>query len=463
MAKSCALILAAGEGKRMKSKKPKAMAQVLFKPMLDWVIDAVEDSNINDYCVVVGYKGEDIEIHLDGKCEIAYQKERLGTGHAVMQAVQYLNGTDAENVLILNGDAPFIDTSTIEASLGMHLALGNAVTVISAKISNPIGYGRIVRDANGRFVKIVEQRDASDSEKLINEVNSGAYWFNKQYLLHALTQIKPENEAHEYYLTDTIEKIMLLGKAAGVYMTDNSDVILGANDRCQLMELNEIARKQILMRHMVNGVDIPCTDGVMIGADVKIGAETTILPNTIIRGHSEIGEACEIGPNCLIDDSRIADGVKLRNTEVESSSLSSGMDAGPFVHIRPNSNLGENVHIGNFVEVKNSFVGEGTKLPHLSYIGDSDIGKNVNFGCGSLTVNYDGKNKTRTTVKDGAFIGCNSNLISPVTIGEYAYIAAGSTVTDDVEKNALAIARARQINKMGWVLEKKPYKNMPKE
>ncbi len=463
MAKNCALILAAGEGKRMKSKKPKAMAQVLFKPMLDWVIDAVEESGINDYCVVVGYRGEDIEVHLDGKCEIAYQTERLGTGHAVMQAVQYLNSTDAENVLILNGDAPFIDSTTIESSLGMHLALGSTVTVISAKIPNPVGYGRIVRDGNGRFLKIVEQRDATDEEKLINEVNSGAYWFNKQYLLHALTQIKPENDAREYYLTDTIEVIMKLGKSANVCMTDNADVILGANDRFQLMELNEIARKQILTNHMVNGVDIPCVDGIIIGADVKIGAETRILPNTIIRGYSEIGENCEIGPNCLIDDSRIADGVKLRNTEVESSTLSNGMDAGPFVHIRPNSNLGPNVHIGNFVEVKNSFIGEGTKLPHLSYIGDSDIGKGVNFGCGSLTVNYDGRNKTRTIVKDGAFIGCNANLISPVTIGEYAYIAAGSTVTDDVEKNALAIARARQVNKMGWVLEKKPYKNMPKE
>ncbi len=463
MAKSCALILAAGEGKRMKSTKPKAMAQVLFKPMLDWVIDAVEESGIEDYCVVVGYKGEDIEVHLDGKCEIAYQKERLGTGHAVMQAVQYLNSTDAENVLILNGDAPFIDADTIESSLGMHLALGSTATVISAKIANPMGYGRIVRDETGKFTKIVEQRDANDAEKLINEVNSGAYWFNKQYLLHALTQLKSDNDAKEYYLTDTIEIIMNLGKETGVYMTDNSDVILGANDRFQLMELNEIARKQVLTKHMVNGVDIPCVDGIIIGADVKIGAETRILPNTIIRGYTEIGANCEIGPNCLVDDSRIGDGVKLRNTEVENSILLNGMDAGPFVHIRPNSQLGENVHIGNFVEVKNSIVGDGTKFPHLSYIGDSDIGKGVNFGCGSLTVNYDGKNKTRTTVKDGAFIGCNSNLISPVTIGEYAYIAAGSTVTDDVEKNALAIARARQVNKMGWVLAKQPYKNMPKE
>ncbi|MDD6807430.1 MAG: bifunctional UDP-N-acetylglucosamine diphosphorylase/glucosamine-1-phosphate N-acetyltransferase GlmU [Oscillospiraceae bacterium] len=461
MSKPCAIVLAAGEGKRMKSKKPKAMACVLFKPMVDWVLDAVEKSGITDTCVVVGHLGEEIDVHIDGRSEICYQKERLGTGHAVMQAVSFLNSVDAENVLILNGDAPFMDSSTIEDSFGLHLAMNSGATVISAKLQNPVGYGRIVRDAAGNFQRIVEQRDASEQEKLICEVNSGAYWFNKKCLLYALTQINQENDAHEYYLTDTIEEIKKIGWPICVHMTDNADVVLGANDRAQLMELNKIARKQVILDHLVNGVDIPCSDGIIIGTDVVIGAETTILPNTIIRGRSEIGEACEIGPNCLIDDSKIGDGVKLRNTEVEKSQVMNGTDIGPFSHVRPNSYIAQNVHIGNFVEVKNSQIGEGTKLPHLSYIGDSDIGKGVNFGCGSLTVNYDGKNKTRTTVKDGAFIGCNANLISPVTIGEYAYIAAGSTITNDVEQFALSIARARQVDKPGWVLEKRPYKNMP--
>lgn len=461
MGNTCAVILAAGEGKRMKSNKPKALANVLFKPMVDWVIDSVEQSGISDICLVVGHMSEEIEVHVDGRCEIAYQTERLGTGHAVMQAAKYISSIDAENVLVLSGDAPFMDSTTIEASLGMHLAMGSAVTVISAKLTNPIGYGRIVRDAAGTFIKIVEQKEATDAEKLINEVNSGAYWFNKQALLYALTQIKPENEAHEYYLTDTIAEIKKIGRNAYVYMTDNSDVVLGANDRVQLMELNEIARKEVILNHLVNGVDIPCMDGIIIGTDVKIGPETTLLPNTIIRGRTEIGSGCEIGPNCVIDDARIGDGVKLRNTEVEQSNILAGTDMGPFTHIRPNCNIGPHVHIGNFVEVKNSNVGEGTKFPHLSYIGDSDVGRGVNFGCGSLTVNYDGKNKTRTTVKDGAFIGCNANLIAPVTIGEYAYIAAGSTITNNVEQCALSIARARQVDKPGWVLEKRPYKNMP--
>lgn len=463
MSKSCAIVLAAGEGKRMKSNKPKALSCVLFKPMIDWVLDSVEDSGIEDVCVIVGHLGEALEIHLDGKCEIAYQKERLGTGHAVMQAMDYLEKTDAENVLILNGDAPFIDATTIEDSLKMHVTSENAVTVISAKIKNPLGYGRIVRGENGVFQSIVEQKDTNDEQKLINEVNSGAYWFDKKCLIYALSQIKPENEAHEYYLTDTISELRKIGKKPGVFMTDNSDVVLGANDRVQLMELNEIARKQVLLNLLINGVEIPCTDGIVIGTDVEVGTGTLLLPNTIIRGRCKIGANCELGPNCLIDDSIVDEDVKLNNTYIESAHICKGTDIGPFDHVRPNSIIGPNVHVGNFVEVKNSNIGEGTKLPHLSYIGDSDVGKGVNFGCGSLTVNYDGKNKTRTTVRDHAFIGCNSNLISPVTVGEYAYVAAGSTITDNVPDGALSIARARQVDKEGWVERKRPYKNMPEK
>ncbi len=460
MSKSCAIILAAGEGKRMKSNKPKALSCVLFKPMIDWVLDSVDESGIDDVCVVVGHLGEALEIHLDGKCEIAYQKERLGTGHAVMQAIDYLEKSDAENVLILNGDAPFIDAATIEDSLKAHISSQNAVTVISAKIKKPFGYGRIIRDEKGVFQSIVEQKDTNDEQKHINEVNSGAYWFDKKCLIYAISQIKPENEAKEYYLTDTISELRKIGKRPGVFMTDNSDVVLGANDRVQLMELNSIARRQVLLNHLMNGVEIPCVDGIVVGADVEIGAGTVLLPNTIIRGRTRIGENCELGPNCLIDDSIVHDDVKLNNTYVESSQIQNGADLGPYDHVRPNSIIGANVHVGNFVEIKNSNIGDGTKLPHLSYIGDSDVGKGVNFGCGSLTVNYDGKNKKRTTVKDHAFIGCNSNLIAPVTVGEYAYVAAGSTITDNVPDGALSIARARQIDKEGWVERKKPYKGM---
>ncbi|NLL63096.1 MAG: bifunctional UDP-N-acetylglucosamine diphosphorylase/glucosamine-1-phosphate N-acetyltransferase GlmU [Ruminococcaceae bacterium] len=461
--KNCAVVLAAGEGKRMKSNKPKVLACVLFKPMLDWVLDAVSESGINDTCVVLGHLGEMVEIHLDGRCEIVYQKERLGTGHAVMQAIDYLNSRDAENVLILAGDAPFIDPLTIEESLRKHILMNNAVTVISARIKKPFGYGRIVRDKKGNFIKIVEQTDTTEEENLINEVNSGAYWFDKQCLVYALEHISDNNASSEYYLTDTIDELRKIGKKTYVFMTDNSDVALGANDRFQLMELNEIARRKILLNHLVNGVEIPCMDGIIIGTYVTIGAGTLLLPNTIIKGRTIIGSNCELGPNTFINSSVVHDNVRLNNVYFESSEISNGADMGPFAHVRPNSIIGEGVHVGNFVEIKNSTIGEKSKLPHLSYVGDSDLGKNVNFGCGALTVNYDGKVKSKTTIKDNAFVGCNVNLIAPVTVGEYTYVAAGSTITENAPDGALSIARARQVNKEDWVSKKKPYKDMPKK
>ncbi len=460
MANNCAVVLAAGEGKRMKSDYSKVLSKVLFKPMIDWVTEAVVNSGTQDICVITGHTGELVREHLGEKFCYAEQKERLGTGHAVMQAIDFIKNCGAENVLVINGDAPLIDEITIEDSLQHHVLTGSSVTIVSACINNPLGYGRIVRDNQGNVVKIVEQRDATDCEKQIKEVNSGTYWFKSHELLYALSQLKPENDQKEYYLTDAIEIILGIGGKISAYITDNASVILGANDKIQLMELNEIARKEELHIHMLNGVDIPCIDGVIISNGVTIGKGTTILPNTIIRENTIIGENCELGPNCLIDNSEIKDNVKLANVQIEDSVVENGVDVGPFAHIRPNSHLCEGVHIGNFVEVKNSEIGKGTKLPHLTYIGDSDIGEKVNFGCGSLTVNYNGKIKYRTVVKDNAFIGCNTNLVAPVTVGKYAYTAAGSTITEDVPDYALSIARSKQTNKEDWVKEKKPYKNM---
>ena len=460
MSKQIALILAAGEGKRMKSNKPKAMAEVVFKPMISWVLDAVSASGIDETILVAGHFGEQLVDYVGDKCKVAWQTERLGTGHAVMMAAEHLRATDAENVLILNGDAPFMDSETILESLKLHSENGNAVTVISAKLQDPTGYGRVIQDVNGRIERIVEQKDATEAEKKIQSVNSGAYWFNREELLSTLDKLTTENEAHEYYLTDTIGILKHERKKTGVYITENADVVLGANDRVQLLSLNEKARNKIIRNHLLNGVDIPCTDGVIIGADVTIENETQILPNTIIKGRSVIGKDCVLGPNTLITDSVVKDGVKLNNVDLEQSVIENGVDIGPFSHIRPNSHLGENVHVGNFVEIKNSEIGNGTKVPHLTYVGDSDVGEGCNFGCGSLTVNYDGKNKHRTTIKDHAFIGCNTNLVAPVTVGEWVFTAAGSTITQDVPDNALAIARAKQVNKEGWVTKKKPYKNM---
>ena len=460
MSNNCAVILAAGEGKRMKSNKPKALAKVLFRPMIDWVLDAVRQSGVEDTILVVGHYGELLEEHVGDTCGICWQKERLGTGHAVMMALDFLKASGADNVLVLNGDAPFMDSETIERSLYLHEAQKNAVTVISAKREDPTGYGRIIQDINGSFERIVEQKDATDQEKRIQNVNSGAYWFCREDLIEALGKLTTDNEAHEYYLTDTIYVLKQEGKNTGVYITENADVVLGANDRLQLHDLNEIARAKVLKRHLANGVDIPCTDGVIIGKDVVIGNETTLLPNTILEGKTVIGTDCVLGPNTRIVDSTVGNGVELDNILVEDAALGDNIDIGPFSHIRPNTVLSDDIHIGNFVEVKNSNVGKGTKLPHLTYVGDADIGENCNFGCGSLIANYDGKQKHRTTVGDNCFVGCDTSLVAPVELGDYVYTAAGSVVTEDVPDGALAIARSRQTNLEEWVTKNKPLKNM---
>lgn len=454
----CAIILAGGKGTRMKATCPKVMCNVLFKPMIDYVIDAVKEAGAKDICVITGYKHEDVEAHLDKDIKTALQEPQLGTGHAVMQATDFIKEHASDDVLILNGDGPLMDAQTINKAFDYHKENNNSITLISAIVEDTNGIGHIKRDENGVLERIIEHKDADEEQKKINESNAGCYWFKGADLLYALSNITNQNAQNEYYLTDSLEILIKAGKNAGAYVVENSEVVLGANDRKQLNDLNNIMRRNINDRLLLDGVDIPCTDGVMIGKDVKIGSSTVILPNTIILGDTAIGEGCVIGPNTYIDNCTIKNGVALDNCKVLDSTVESGVDAGPFVKIRASSTVKEGVHIGNFVEVKNSVIGKGSKSAHLTYIGDSDVGAGVNFGCGTVTSNFDGKNKYRCNIGDGAFIGCNTNLIAPVTIGENAYIAAGSTITDDVPTDALAIARAKQVNRDNWVNVKKPYK-----
>ena len=262
----------------------------------------------------------------------------------------------------------------------------------------------------------------------------------------------------EYYLTDTLGLIISFGERAGAFLTDSADTVLGANTRVQLNALNEIARNRILESLMLDGVDIPCRDGVIVGPDATVGADTRILPGTILCGHVTVGTGCVLGPNSFIQNAEIGDNVIFNNAQIRSARIKDGANIGPFVQIRPDSVIGERVHLGNFVEVKNSVIDEDTAVSHLTYVGDSDVGKRVNFGCGTVTVNFTGKQKFRTTIRDGAFIGCNTNLIAPVTVGENAFTAAGSTITEDVPDNALAVARNRQVNKEGWVKRRQPYR-----
>lgn len=458
----CAIIMAGGKGTRMKSNGPKVMCEVLFEPMISHVVKTVKEMGAEDICVITGYEHEIVENFLsdmDSGVKTVLQNPQLGTGHAVMQARDFITAHKDDDIIVLNGDGPLIDADTLNKAYDYHKENNNSITLISAIVEDTNGIGHIKRDENGKLERIIEHKDATEEEKKnLNESNAGFYWFNGNDLLYALDNITNNNAQNEYYITDSVAILIAAGKNAGAYVVEDAEVTLGANDRRQLNILNNIMRKNINEGHMINGVDIPCTDGVMIGRDVQIGKGTRILPNTIILGDTKIGENCIIGPNSWVADSVIGNGVVLDNCKITDSTIEDGVDCGPFVKVRAGSVLKKGVHIGNFVEVKNSIVGEGTKSAHLTYIGDSDVGAGVNFGCGTVTCNYDGKVKSRCTIGDGAFIGCNTNLIAPVEVGEKAYIAAGSTITDDIPSDALSIARAKQVNKEGWVKEKKPYK-----
>lgn len=448
-----AVILAGGQGKRMKAPIPKPMFRVLGEPMLEWVLGACEGAGLEKICVITGYEADQIRNYLGDRCETAFQAERLGTGHAVMQAIPFLKAETEGNTLVLCGDAPFIDCKTIRDSLQYHTQSENAVTVITANVAQPFGYGRILRTDSG-ISGIVEEKDASDEQRKITEINSGCYWFRTADLIELLGLIKNDNAQNEYYLTDTIAIALETGRRAGAFCSENPDVVLGANDRKGLLKLNDAARMAVLNRHMENGVGFVCTDGIIIERGVKIGAGTEILPNTILRGNTEIGKNCIIGPNCVIENTVIGDDVELNTVQAYESQIDAGVKMGPFVHIRPDSHICSGAKIGDFVEIKNTEIGADTMVAHLAYLGDSDIGRKVNIGCGCVTVNFDGVRKSRCEIGDHAFVGCNNNLIAPVRLGKYSYTAAGATITADVPDYALAIDRGTLHIKEGYTLRK---------
>ena len=446
-----AIILAAGEGKRMKSAKSKVLHDVSFQPLVKWVIDATADAE--KQIVVIGHCGDQVRDTLGDSVEFVEQKERLGTGHAVMQAKSYIENYDGE-ILIITGDTPLITRETISNAYYFHKKSGNMATVLTAKVDNPFGYGRIIRDSAGNVKRIVEQKDASEDEKLITEINSGMYFFDAKELLYSLKMLTNNNSQGEYYLTDTLEIILNKGLKIGAFVVKDSNEILGINDRIQLSEAQAIMRDRIVNKHLKGGVTFISPETAYIGKDVEIGCDTVIMPNTIIKGKTKIGSNCIIGPNTQINDSEIADNVEINSSVILESYIGKNTVVGPFAYIRPHSKIGENIKIGDFVEIKNATIDDGTKVSHLTYVGDADVGKNVNFGCGTVLVNYDGSKKYRSTIEDNAFIGCNTNLVSPVNVKENAFIAAGSTITDDVPENSLAIARARQVIKTEWKRKK---------
>ena len=443
------VILAAGEGKRMHSPRSKVLCEVAFKPLLSWVIDAAKRSGIKDIAVVAS--SDDVKKAAEG-CEIYEQKERLGTGHAVMCAGDFIKN-HGENILVLCGDAPFIDTETIIGAFKAHAEKQNDVTVISAIVANAKGYGRIVRK-DGALAAIVEDADCDDDTRRISEINAGAYWFKSKSLAAVLDNIKNDNVQGEYYLTDAVEISIKEGKGAGCYIADSADIALGANTPADILLLNEIAREKTINKYLENGVMFLGRDGIIISPDVEIAAGATIMPGCMLSGATKVGSGSIIGPNTTLHDTVIGSGSRINACQCTESTVGDGVTMGPWVQLRPNSHIGNSAKIGDFVEIKNSTIGEGTAVAHLTYVGDSDIGRYCNFGCGVVFVNYDGESKNRAIIKDYAFVGCNTNIIAPVTIGEGAYTAAGATITEDVPDGALAIGRAKQENKTGWAKKK---------
>ncbi len=446
------IILAAGEGKRMKSKLPKPLHKVCGKPMIDHIVDALKNAGVNDSIVVVGHKAEIVKAHLGENIKSVYQEDQLGTGHAVMCCEEFLKNKSGR-VIVLAGDAPLITSETISRVFEYHIKNDYSATVLTADALDSTGLGRIIRNAEGNIEKIVEHKDASEEERMIKEVNSANYCFNIEDLQDALKKIENDNAQKEYYLTDTIEILKRSGKKVGAYKTDFVE-FMAVNSRMQLQEASNAMRRRVLTRLMEDGVTIIDPASTYVDMDVVIGMDTILYPGTIIEGSTIIGEECIIGPNSRIVSSVIGNGVEIQNSVVLESKVNDNSKVGPFAYIRPESEIGSNVKIGDFVEIKKSKIGDKTKVSHLTYIGDSEVGKGCNFGCGTVVVNYDGTNKYKTKIGDNAFIGCNCNLIAPVEVGNNAYLAAGSTITDNVPDGALAIARERQVNKEGWVEKK---------
>lgn len=440
-----AVILAAGQGTRMKSRTPKVLHTLAGRPLLQYVIDSARALEANPIVIVVGHKGEAVQAAIDADDLVFVKQEpQLGTGHAVTFASPILRDHAGE-VLILYGDVPLLGEGTVRGLVEHHRAKGVSLTTLVAHLSNPPSYGRVLRDPKGRVLRVVEERDATVDEKRIQEVNAGTYCADRKALFKALKALDRNNAKGEYYLTDVVAGLAPGG--VGTFEVSSPDEILGINDRVDLARAEEIVQWRIREYWMREGVTLQAPSTTYLAADAEIGRDTVLEPQVILRGHTRIGEGCQIGTGCVIEDSALENGVTVKpHSVVIQSHVACGATIGPFAHLRIGSDVGVEARIGNFVELKRTRVGRGSMACHLTYLGDSEIGKGVNIGAGSITCNNDGVRKHRTVIEDGAFIGSNTELVAPVRVGKDAVVGAGSTITKDVPPGGLAVTRSRQVN-----------------
>ena len=451
------IILAAGEGTRMKSKKSKVLHKIVNRTLIDYVYDASCDAGSDKTIIIVGKNKIEVEEKFGDK--VLYKEQKIGkeypygTGYAVQLAVDEIS--DDDSVLILSGDTPLIKGETLQKLLEEHIAMNSKATVLTAFINDTTGYGHIIKDNNGKFLKIVEDKDATIEEKRVKEINSGIYVFNGKALKNSITKIDQNNVQNELYLTDAIKVLVQDGELVSTYKLDDIEEIYGINSKLQLFEAEKIMRYRINSEYMKNGVVMENPENTVIEKGISIGIDTFIGSGARIFGNTSIGENVYITGDSFIENSVIGNDVVIRSSYIEDSTVGDSVTMGPFAHLRPKSILKNEVHIGNFVEVKNSTVGENTKAGHLSYIGDAIVGKDVNMGCGSILVNYDGKNKHISEIGDGCFVGSNSNIVSPVKIANDTFIAAGTTVVSDIEnEGSLIIGRSETFEKENWVYKK---------
>lgn len=438
-----AVILAAGKGVRMKSDLPKVVHRAAGKPLVAHVVNAVQAAGVNEIVLVVGHGREHVQaLFGDSSINFAIQEQQLGTGHALMQARKQVPADNT--VLVLAGDTPLLRSSSLKILMDHHQTSRAAATVLTTCLEQPYGYGRVVRDKDGQFMRIVEEKDASPEEKSITEINSGIYCFQASQVFPVLQQLQPANAQGEYYLTDVLEILKAKGQRVEVVMAAVPEEIHGVNDRIQLAQAEKILRRRKNLELMRDGVTLVEPDSILVDCEVTIGRDTILMPFTLIQGQTVIGEGCEIGPWTNITDSRIGSHVIIESSRIKEAQIGDHCVIGPYAYLRPGATLSDHVKVGDFVEIKQSIIGPGSKIPHLSYVGDALVGREVNIGAGTITCNYDGRKKHQTILEDHVFIGSNTNLVAPIRIGESSVTGAGSTITRDVPSQSLAVERADQ-------------------